>query len=176
MRNCTSRSWVRVFQSTPSTGRATFAKNFRSIAYFLFQSTPSTGRATRLMCERLRALRFQSTPSTGRATQGLSLSPYGTLFQSTPSTGRATIFVWNVSSKVCNFNPRPPRGGRPVNALRTTFVVFISIHALHGEGDGEELATKEVSLTFQSTPSTGRATAKLHYASCGYTINIAQFA
>ena len=36
---------------------------------------------------------------------------------------------------------------------------LISIHALRGEGDGNILPRVEQSLTFQSTPSVGRATA-----------------
>ena len=55
-------------------------------------------------------------------------------------------------------------------------LIDISIHALHGEGDSYLFFKRSDNVLFQSTPSTGRATAKLHYASCGYTISIAQFA
>ena len=56
----------------------------------LFQSTPSVGRATTNKVWRYCMKEFQSTPSVGRAT--LAKMATGTLavFQSTPSVGRAT--------------------------------------------------------------------------------------
>ena len=55
---------------------------------------------------------FQSTPSVGRATRIVVSKPTPTPFQSTPSVGRATtLFVLYFCG------------------------VFISIHALRGEGD-----------------------------------------
>ena len=52
--------------------------------------------------------------------------------------------------------------------------VLISIHALRGEGDPEELARLKGAWTFQSTPSVGRATAKIYkYAMlCLYIVHI----
>ena len=41
-----------------------------------------------------------------------------------------------IDSPRLNFNPRPPRGGRPVSAMRTGLYRPISIHALREEGDG----------------------------------------
>ena len=79
-------------------------------------------------------------------------------FLSTPSARRATVSVSSGSSRVSNFYPRPPRGGRRVScqnadkptiflstpsARRATLcrhsvppVWSISIHALREEGDG----------------------------------------
>ena len=80
-------------------------------------------------------------------------------FLSTPSARRATVSVSSGSSRVSNFYPRPPRGGRPLEAAanagtakegflstpsarRATSVelagkeeTHISIHALREEGD-----------------------------------------
>ena len=79
-----------------------------------------------------------------------------------------------------HFNPRPPWGGRlrraeelrrlaeiSIHALRGEGDLAlrlgavqrkISIHALRGEGDKVSLVTFKYILTFQSTPSVGRAT------------------
>ena len=57
------------------------------------------------------------------------------------------------------FNPRPPWGGRQVLPEGIGWELFISIHALRGEGDATHLVRKLQSLLFQSTPSVGRATA-----------------
>ena len=87
-----------------------------------------------------------------------------------------------MKESVCcaNFNPRPPRGGRPAVALAAVRKDLISIHALRGEGDpadkgypwdaknfnprpprggrrGGRLKVGRQAL-FQSTPSEGRAT------------------
>ena len=81
-----------------------------------------------------------------------------------------------------NFNPRPPWGGRQACNFCGKMISWISIHALRGEGDrhcGEDsaqalsnfnprppwggrpqaVAFAVDKLTFQSTPSVGRATA-----------------
>ena len=81
-----------------------------------------------------------------------------------------------------DFNPRPPRGGRPalispstkgrqgisIHALReegdrycTSARRFrsISIHALREEGDSADLKRRQTIREFQSTPSARRATA-----------------
>ena len=58
-----------------------------------------------------------------------------TVFQSTPSVGRATLFGDSVIFADCNFNPRPPWGGRLKLSTRIDTEELISIHALRGEGD-----------------------------------------
>ena len=105
------------------------------------------------------AVIFQSTPSVGRATSNVEYFPYIEEFQSTPSVGRAT-------GKVCF----------------AKVDITISIHALRGEGDdeleapivfmihfnprppwgGRQRMRGQVTsrLSFQSTPSVGRATFK----------------
>ena len=79
---------------------------------------------------------FQSTPSARRATRCAKAAVPNLLrFQSTPSARRATCSSLSASSTQPNFNPRPPRGGRPVAAGKA--------HPYH---------------LFQSTPSARRAT------------------
>ena len=78
------------------------------------------------------------------------------------------------------FNPRPPRGGRPVERAKNPDLTYISIHALREEGDvyarhpeshprisihalreeGDSIiyADPPWSYQFQSTPSARRAT------------------
>ena len=146
------------FQSTPSARRAT-SSEAANVPTLGFQSTPSARRATDCLCHAgagglisIHALReegdrrarfdgidgkvFQSTPSARRATQYKRL--FG--FQNRnfnprpPRGGRPTRWLPNISA-VTNFNPRPPRGGRPS--------IIKSIRTKSG---------------FQSTPSARRAT------------------
>ena len=127
----------------------------------LFQSTPSARRATE------KALRY-------KLAKWISIHALreegddGTLMQSTDPT---------------NFNPRPPRGGRPpkrdvehgkhhisIHALREEGDLFlfcpgtpalISIHALREEGDLRQSTSRHLREEFQSTPSARRATMSL---------------
>ena len=90
--------------------------------------------------------------------------------------------IFDTSSSVINFYPRPPRGGRltdehsqrggwriSIHALREegdhrnlrfTIRQQISIHALREEGDDDRRAVVKKQIIFLSTPSARRATAK----------------
>ena len=57
-----------------------------------------------------------------------------------------------------DFNPRPPWGGRQDSSSGSELNIFISIHALRGEGDAKAEAHSVEVPVFQSTPSVGRAT------------------
>ena len=59
-----------------------------------------------------------------------------------------------------NFYPRPPRGGRPVGAVRDAGDRPISIHALREEGDSVARMMSPAVIRFLSTPSARRATKK----------------
>ena len=102
----------------------------------LFQSTPSARRATE------KALRY-------KLAKWISIHALreegddGTLMQSTDPT---------------NFNPRPPRGGRPPKRDVEHGKHHISIHALREEGDFPSTLIKYTFTIFQSTPSARRAT------------------
>ena len=43
----------------------------------------------------------------------------------------------SVPSALCDFNPRPPRGGRHMAGAEITVMLEISIHALREEGDNK---------------------------------------
>ena len=57
-----------------------------------------------------------------------------------------------------NFYPRPPRGGRLLDADSDTFYIKISIHALREEGDFRHQHSPAFLMIFLSTPSARRAT------------------
>ena len=69
--------------------------------------------------------------------------------------------------KLRYFYPRPPGGGRQVDALTDEFASAISIHALRVEGD---CAAEDVDFAyggFLSTPSGWRATLPFHVSKDG---------
>lgn len=67
-----------------------------------------------------------------------------------------------------------PCGGRLISVIHIRSMEKISTHALRGEGDLCVIARDKFKLAFQSTPSVGRATAKIHkYAMlCLYIVHI----
>ena len=106
-----------------------------------------------------RVSKFLSTPSSRRATRPTSCSNWAsTRFLSTPSSRRATMVLSTVFSATRYFYPRPPRGGRPVEAAHHGVAVAISIHALLAEGDGFVPSSVLTVYLFLSTPSSRRAT------------------
>ena len=102
--------------------------------------------------------RFQSTPSARRAT-GNAVAKFNDFYISIHALREeGDILSWCIPNRRANFNPRPPRGGRPVpsgicvpgvpvfqstpSARRATTAgeamplhLQISIHALREEGD-----------------------------------------
>ena len=61
-------------------------------------------------------------------------------FLSTPSARRATLPFSAGPAIFSHFYPRPPRGGRHVQAINDHQYIRISIHALREEGDGSSRA------------------------------------
>ena len=148
----------RVFQSTPSGGKATIRGEQQRRHRAQFQSTPSGGKATLTRgAYPSRAHRFQSTPSGGKATHRLARAdradrsfnprlPGGrrhrivadisspVWFQSTPSGGKATVREWRLSQHaIVSIHAFRGEGDVPVSALRCG--AGVSIHAFRGEGD-----------------------------------------
>ena len=79
---------------------------------------------------------FQSTPSARRATDSSIVDAKAVSeFQSTPSARRATVRLSVLRAAFPDFNPRPPRGERPVSVDRDRISLIISIHALREESD-----------------------------------------
>ena len=76
-------------------------------------------------------------------------------FKSMPSVGRATLK--NSRSCCCwsNFNPRPPRGGRPALPYVSMAAVAISIHVLREEDDRTKDAAASLRSYFNPRPPRG---------------------
>ena len=62
------------------------------------------------------------------------------------------------NTRTADFNPRPPRGGRPDRRRTLPHDLGISIHALREEGDEFDVDEESYKAIFQSTPSARRAT------------------
>ena len=70
--------------------------------------------------------------------------------------------LFRICAVLCNFYPRPPRGGRPVCFAAGRVSVSISIHALREEGDEGYAQVLLPQNLFLSTPSARRATSEFH--------------
>ena len=147
-----------IFQSTPSSRRATILSVFPSRTRTIFQSTPSSRRATyTAMLEvskhyiSIHALltegdtascyfvsaspRFQSTPSSRRATQDNARLLRLPAFQSTPSSRRATASSFTVMPVCAVFQSTPSSRRATLRDGEGPAGLLISIHALLTEGD-----------------------------------------
>ena len=60
-----------------------------------------------------------------------------------------------LSRRLWNFYPRPPRGGRLLDALTPRLVGYISIHALREEGDAAGSTTRAAATDFYPRPPRG---------------------
>ena len=155
--------------------------HYKAPFLFLFQSTPSARRATdracKLLCNIPISIHALREEGDGKAPKMLLFSAR---FQSTPSARRATDSVGQFQAFHGNFNPRPPRGERPIPQVLPALLFAISIHALREESDrrlsshscrtgnfnprpprGERHQFPRIRLQllrFQSTPSARRAT------------------
>ena len=101
-----------------------------------FNPRPPRGERPDLGGDVDNAKKFQSTPSARRATHQNECACGLPEFQSTPSARRATANQRRVKFDIRNFNPRPPRGERLLDALALFLPIVISIHALREESDG----------------------------------------
>ena len=166
----------------------------------IFQSTPSARRATASLSSHIAALfiSIHALREEGDSRDGV-IRARRKLFQSTPSARRATLDkktiekVLHISihalreegdcplcipaSLPCDFNPRPPRGGRQepdggltmdavfqstpsarratVGILRVLHTSAISIHALREEGDSLCLTSSRSCGNFNPRPPRG---------------------
>ena len=124
------------FQSTPSARRATSSSSVYSISPIIsIHALREEGDVVRSVLSLGRSL-FQSTPSARRATTHskptiniMSISIHALREEGDPPSG-------STRRQHCDFNPRPPRGGRP------------------SRGKSSDAKTEQ----FQSTPSARRAT------------------
>ena len=171
------------FQSTPSVGRATIPeliavrKDFISIHALRGEGDSCTLITALIRVEiSIHALRGEGDSSlSGCDNQSLYFNPRP------PWGGRRGFDVPGFEVKNFNprppwggrrnrrgrgagtryFNPRPPWGGRHYVEPTEPETATISIHALRGEGDYIKAQARELEQGFQSTPSVGRATARM---------------
>ena len=136
-------SYKAIFQSTPSARRATQKSKSDINNYLLFQSTPSARRATRhpRCC-------FDLTHISIHALR---------------EEGDMLSMAW--THLPLDFNPRPPRGGRPHPQRWSGHPELISIHALREEGDWSGVRDRMALSDFNPRPPRGgRRSSVLHFA------------
>ena len=101
---------------------------------------------------------FQSTPPSREATLVSADQEDGYLFQSTPPSREATLSLLSSAPDIFYFNPRLPRGRRPLGHVRLLFPSLISIHASLAGGDDKFGEFNSAAELFQSTPPSREAT------------------
>ena len=121
------------FQSTPPRGGRHEFANTCTIPNFVFQSTPPARGAT-YVCILPR--------------QGGAIS-----IHAPREGGDAAVFT--VAVALTNFNPRPPRGGRPHLPDGVSVPVAISIHAPREGGDESSLPPMAAPGNFNPRPPRG---------------------
>ena len=148
------------FLSTPSARRATLSKIIGKVSFLISIHALREEGDSKNNVDFGIIVQFLSTPSARRAT-GVQLTGGVALYQflSTPSARRATFWMQPPCLMVCNFYPRPPRGGRLGLSGFGVDEVVISIHALREEGDARSVGSLLYPALFLSTPSARRATA-----------------
>ena len=125
----------KIFRSTPSARMATRPSpaSRRSSTYF----NPRPPRGGRLVvgnCH-VHVKQFQSTPSARRATRVVLIINQLIIISIHALREEGDTVLFRICAVLCNFNPRPPRGGRLTCAGNRQIYRKISIHALREEGD-----------------------------------------
>ena len=175
------------FQSTPSGGKAT-ATQTPFANPFEFQSTPSGGKATldNLVFPQIPA-RFNPRLPGGRRLAGGRVSVMTRYVSIHAFRGEGDMERASTSWIDLCFNPRLPGGRRRENVTLPSGRECVSIHAFRGEGDNRRgchntlykcfnprlpggrrlsiLCCDTPPITFQSTPSGGKATCAVEAAS-----------
>ena len=151
MRSKTTPCWTTYFYPRPAPGWCRCHWNF-------YPRPPWGGRQIRGHSYR-RNIEFLSTPSVGRATTLAQVSQQELVISIHALRGEGDCMPTWTRLIPWNFYPRPPWGGRPIDAVDGLDKVVISIHALRGEGDLSFNVSTYLSV-FLSTPSVGRATPK----------------
>jgi len=115
---------------------------------------------------------FQSTPSAGRATYCHRARKHCAGISIHALRGEGDISPFAPCAKQAHFNPRPPRGGRPLEHRPVTLIIEISIHALRGEGDWTYTPEYWYHAYFNPRPPRGgRPPRSLRNATFNYNFN-----
>ena len=123
---------------------------------YFYPRPPRGGRLSHA-CTDAQKAQFLSTPSARRATSKSRPSIKPETFLSTPSARRATRYPGGDGSRLGDFYPRPPRGGRPRLRTRASLSWYFYPRPPRG-GRRASLSVVDESFTFLSTPSARRAT------------------
>ena len=144
------------FQSTPSARRATRKRARCSGARPYFNPRPPRGGRLALALDGREILHISihALREEGDARLYVTLAAHPK-FQSTPSARRATCSAQTDRLDHANFNPRPPRGGRPDLSNVAGATINISIHALREEGDKPIKIGALPSIDFNPRPPRG---------------------
>ena len=113
---------------------------------------------------KLKDQRFLSTPSARRATTHLQVDDRGDgNFYPRPPRGGRPVQAEEQQAPVCNFYPRPPRGGRHRWTGTYSTAKRISIHALREEGDlFRHVCCGNTSYFYPRPPRGGRLDLAVH--------------
>ena len=106
------------FQSTPSARRATGARFSISTSSVNFNPRPPRGGRRIIYADPPWSYQFQSTPSARRATARQGVQPRGCGISIHALREEGDRPCTRISTTPSDFNPRPPRGGRPAYVIR----------------------------------------------------------
>ena len=145
-----------------------------------FYPRPPRGGRLQCMIDFVKLFQFLSTPSARRATSSCLLSILSCTISIHALREEGDARTGRHETAQADFYPRPPRGGRPVQAATRRQINDISIHALREEGDAQDVqsydrstisihalreegdlvscCTRRGVMSFLSTPSARRAT------------------
>ena len=132
---CPRRRKSNFYPRPPRGGRRTPCSLCLRWTSYFYPRPPRGGRPSKTL-RRERSFRFLSTPSARRATDApppRAALPTRISIHALREEGDVAVVA--LLHDVCNFYPRPPRGGRLANIAEQRVDFFISIHALREEGD-----------------------------------------
>ena len=124
------------FNPRPPRGGRHHGREWRSIRHRHFNPRPPRGGRRNGQSHEagIMTISIHAPREGGDRTDGWTLAT-GRIFQSTPPARGATNYCPNCGAKMDDFNPRPPRGGRPEIRFLRGRLKFISIHAPREGGD-----------------------------------------
>ena len=148
---------VVVFQSTPPARGATILYLvLRSVHAAISIHAPREGGDRPSVNPQCIAVTISiHAPARGATASGSTQGATSTTFQSTPPARGATALYRQAQRQHFDFNPRPPRGGRPYSPVREPRPLVISIHAPRVGGDAAAFAPAMSAANFNPRPPRG---------------------